>query len=165
MVMSSNRRRSSHAQLKAMQQHWPDFKGKKKPDGTLVWIGRLKPKAQIYKIGILWKPTVDRPYVMLIDPPLCPRMNGQFEDIPHLMFLKEKPEYSGLCLFDSEGKEWSNVDLIAETTVPWTAEWLLYYELWHLTGEWHGPGVGYESVAQMSVNEARVVRETITDVH
>jgi hypothetical protein len=82
----NNKRRSPNAQLKAMQQRWPDFRGEKKADGTLVWIGRLKPKAKTYIIGIVWKPGVDRPYVTLIDPPLRPRANGTFEDIPHLMF-------------------------------------------------------------------------------
>ena len=40
----------------------------------------------------------------------------------------------------------------------WTAEWLIYYELWHLTGEWLAPGVGYESVARMTAAEAGVVQ-------
>jgi len=30
--------------------------------------------------------------------------------------------------------------LIADTTVPWTAEWLANYEVWLATGEWHGGG-------------------------
>ena len=27
---------------------------------------------------------------------------------------------------------------IHETIIPWTAEWLVFYELWQLTGEWYG---------------------------
>ena len=30
--------------------------------------------------------------------------------------------------------------LIANTTLPWTAEWLFFYELWLVTGEWDGGG-------------------------
>jgi hypothetical protein len=47
----------------------------------------------------------------------------------------------------------------------WAAEWLAYYELWHLTGEWLAPGVGYESVARMHAAEAQTVKEVLADVH
>ena len=30
--------------------------------------------------------------------------------------------------------------LIVDTIVPWTAEWLLHYEVWLATGEWLGDG-------------------------
>jgi hypothetical protein len=29
---------------------------------------------------------------------------------------------------------------IADTIVPWTAEWLVHYEIWLMTGEWYGGG-------------------------
>ncbi|WP_390588726.1 hypothetical protein [Erythrobacter sp. MTPC3] len=81
------------------------------------------------------------------------------------MFDSENPRQSGLCLFDPDGHEWSDADLIAETTIGWASEWLHYYELWHVSGEWLAPGVGYESVAQMNQTEAEIVREVIADVH
>jgi hypothetical protein len=28
---------------------------------------------------------------------------------------------------------------LCEWVIPWTAEWLVYYELWKLDGVWHGP--------------------------
>lgn len=31
-------------------------------------------------------------------------------------------------------------DLISRTLVPWAAEWLLHYEVWTITGKWHGGG-------------------------
>ena len=166
MTNSVLKRRSSHAQLKAMADQWCDFKGAKLPDGTLFWMGPLRPKAQLYTVSIIWKPGVmSLPYVMVDHPPLQPRPGGTFAEIPHLIFYKEKPEQSGLCLFDPKDKEWSASDLIAATTVPWTAEWLAYYELWHLTGEWLAPGVGYESVAQMYADESRTIKELLADVH
>lgn len=27
-----------------------------------------------------------------------------------------------------------------ETVIPWTSEWLLHYEVWLATGDWHGRG-------------------------
>ena len=60
--------------------------------------------------------------------------------------------------FDPKGGEWSNKQLIADTTIPWAAEWLMYYELWHYDGVWLGGGVGFESTAE--ARAAAVYRET-----
>ena len=46
-----------------------------------------------------------------------------------------------LCLY--YGNQWDPGELIATTIVPWTSEWLEYYELWHATGLWLGGGVGH----------------------
>jgi hypothetical protein len=166
MTNSSLQRRSPAAQLRAMAEQWPDFSGRKLPDGTLIWMGPLRLKAQLYAVSITWKPGVmSLPYVMVDDPLLQPRPGGTFAEIPHLIYYKEKPEQSGLCLFDPDGREWSASDLIAATTVPWSAEWLACYELWHLTGEWLAQGVGYESVAQMYAAQARTIKEILADVH
>jgi hypothetical protein len=35
---------------------------------------------------------------------------------------------------------------IADTIVPWTAEWLVHYEIWLVTGEWYGGGTGRRGV-------------------
>lgn len=32
---------------------------------------------------------------------------------------------------------------LAMKIVPWAAEWLLFYEIWTITGEWCGEGVGH----------------------
>ena len=166
MTTSCVARRSPDAQMKAMSADWPDFKGRKLPDGTLVWVGPLKPKARVYSVSILWNLGVmSLPYVMVNEPALEPRPDGSFAEIPHLIFYAEKPEQSGLCLFDPAGKEWSPADLIAATTVKWASEWLAYYELWHLTGDWLAPGVGYESVARMHAAEAAAVKDILADVH
>lgn len=132
----------------------------------MLWVGRLRPKARFYTISIIWKPRAMRlPDVVVRDPPISPRPGTNYDEIPHLIFYRDKPEQSGLCLFDPQGREWCEADLIAETTVRWTAEWLAYYELWHLTGEWLAPSVGYESVARMNEAEARIVKNLVADVH
>ena len=159
-------RRSPHAQLRAMKELWPDFVGERKGSGLLVWGGPLKPKAKTYFVNVFWWPGhMSLPYVMLDEPKLQPRKGGSFEEIPHLLFYEEKPELSGLCLFDPEANEWTEADLIAETTIRWTSEWITYYEFWHLTGTWLGPSVGLESVAQMRAAEAKAIRECLADVH
>lgn len=165
-MKSDGPRRSPDAQLAAMRRVWPDFTGKKLPDGALWWQGPLRPKARLYIVSLFWKPgAMSLPYVMITDPSLVPRHGGTFAEIPHLIFHAEEPMQSGLCLFDPEGREWSPADLIAETTIYWTAEWLAYYEIWHMTGEWLAPGVGYESVARMHAADAHAVKEVLADVH
>lgn len=37
-------------------------------------------------------------------------------------------------------REWRPDMYIAHTTIPWTSEWLFYYELWLVTGRWNGGG-------------------------
>lgn len=166
MMIEPHKRRSSDAQIHAMRRAWPDFEGRKHADGTLVWSGPLQPKAQVYGVLVIWNArSLKLPVVVICNPPIEPRSGASYEDIPHLMFDRKVPERSGLCLFDPAGGEWSDTDLIADTTMLWAAEWLMYYELWHLTGEWLAPGVGYESMARMPREEARAIKDIIRNVH
>jgi hypothetical protein len=45
---------------------------------------------------------------------------------------------SRLCLCYPH--QWKRSHVIAHTIVPWASEWLLHYEFWAATGEWHGGG-------------------------
>ena len=51
------------------------------------------------------------------------------------------PTTGELCLFDCRqgGQPWKSEDNIHETIIPWTSEWLVYYELFLKLGEWLGP--------------------------
>ncbi len=149
-----------------MRRLWPQLGGQRKETGLVVWQGALKPHAQVYQVMILWWPgTLDRPYTVILSPAIKPLEGGTYEQVPHLMFDPDRPEKSGLCLFDPEGSEWSPADLIAETTVMWTCEWLHYYELWHLTSEWLSPSIGHESVAAMRAAEAHSIRKALDNVY
>ena len=137
------------AQINEMKKQWPAFIMQQCKDGTILWQGLLRGFQRSYLVRICWNiETYDRPYVFLREPTLIPRPGTTFEDIPHLMYYSEKPQFSGLCLFDPNGGEWSPNQLIANTTLPWAAQWLYFYELWHHDGKWRGGGVGPESIAQ-----------------
>jgi hypothetical protein len=132
-----------------MQTRWPEFKFGRVTNDLVRWDGPLRGAQKWYRVGALW--LVDgsyRPYVFLVDPRLRPREGETFEQIPHLLFDDNKPQYSGLCLFDPNGNEWSNKNLIADTTMWWAGEWLFYYEMWRLDGVWRGGGIGYDSIAE-----------------
>jgi hypothetical protein len=47
-----------------------------------------------------------------------------------------------LCLYLPGTGEWDRSMPLAETIIPWTAEWLYFYEIWLGTGQWCGGGHG-----------------------
>jgi hypothetical protein len=44
-----------------------------------------------------------------------------------------------LCLYYPKDDPWRRGKHIHETIIPWTAEWLVYYEIYQVTGAWLGP--------------------------
>lgn len=60
--------------------------------------------------------------------------------IPHKYCIKEinNKKYVELCLFYKN--EWNPTMNIADTIIPWVCEWLYFYEIWVITGEWCGGG-------------------------
>ena len=57
--------------------------------------------------------------------------------LPHV--YDQKP--ARLCLYFPRTGEWSPSFPIADTVIPWSVLWLLYFEDWLSTGEWAGGGV------------------------
>lgn len=73
------------------------------------------------------------PKVRVLDPIPVPRPGTT--KLPHV--------YAGnvLCLYTYENGDYHYArDYVADTIIPWTAEWLAHYEIWYATGEWHGGG-------------------------
>jgi hypothetical protein len=131
-----------------MAARWPDFQLISFFDDKIHWNGALMGFQKVYQVGLIWEATSDLPpYVYLINPMLRPRQEGRYDKIPHLLYSEERPQSSGLCLFDPDGNEWSEHFLLADTTIPWAVKWLYYYELWHYDGVWRGGGVGPETYA------------------
>jgi len=71
-----------------------------------------------YRIG-------KHPRVWVTAPPVV-------ENAPHLY------KDGTLCLYYPKDRSWNKQSWIARTIMPWTAEWLLLYELWLETGKWWG---------------------------
>jgi len=146
-----------------MKHAWPSFKHRLMPGGFSFWQGQVCPYQRTYEIGVWWVAASPlKPWVFLIDPELTPRDGGTFEEIPHLLFCDENPKLSGLCLFDPDGNEWSNKQLIADTTLPWALEWLQHYEFWHFDGVWRGKSVGPESVAEIRATTVHGPQSTLS---
>jgi hypothetical protein len=50
-----------------------------------------------------------------------------------------------LCLYDYREQPWRDGDNIHERIIPWTAEWLVFYELYLICGKWLGPEAAHGS--------------------
>jgi hypothetical protein len=98
---------------------------------TLFWRGRMQPspnsRSYLVEMKYLLGAT---PRVRVIS---RLRTRPQ-ESLPHVWSHRSRV----LCLHEED--DWHPRMLIADTTVPWTAEWLFFYELWLVTGEWDGSG-------------------------
>ncbi|MCC7230887.1 MAG: hypothetical protein IT203_10880 [Fimbriimonadaceae bacterium] len=117
---------SSAIQQSAMKRSFPGFRSTF--SGTTgIWKGKLQPQpgSPVYSVVVRYRP--GHPPEVRVKSPQIRR------DAPHV--------YPGgiLCLYWPKDRNWDSSKLVAETIVPWTAEWLLYYELWLDTGEWLGP--------------------------
>lgn len=112
-----------------------------------VWLGRLKPIHQSYEIKISYRAPVvpecldiprQQPRVRIMSPRLKRRAASPEGALPHVYW--DDDDYPSLCLFDPEAGEWDPSCFLAETTVPWSLDWLVCYEGWRATGQWTGGG-------------------------
>jgi hypothetical protein len=119
------------AQQLALARHFPDAHAQI-DRSVLTWRGKLHPTplSSHYMVRVDYK-LGSSPDVRVVHPTLACR-DG--ESPPHLY-----PD-GCLCLFLPRAYEWQPHMLIATTTVPWTSEWLFYYEIWVATGTWCGGG-------------------------
>lgn len=61
-------------------------------------------------------------------------------NFPHHYGFDKKKERVNICLYLPKNNEWNSSYFLTETIIPWTSEWLFFYELWLGTGEWYGGG-------------------------
>lgn len=112
----------------ALRRRFPDAEVRLKPQ-RLVWTGRIQPTP------------LSRQYLVRVD-----YQSGWFPQVrvlDHLEFrdgesLPHVYREGTLCLH--RAAEWTPDMLLVDTTLPWTAEWLINYEIWLATGDWHGGG-------------------------
>ena len=115
--------------------HYPEFDSSF-ADHQLVLTGPVRPSAMSdeYRVRIEYR--WNRiPRVFAIEPEVLPNEFG--EEVPHRYTDADHP----LCLFHAKGREWSGHDLLSTTIIPWTSEWLFFYEVWRATRVWLGGGI------------------------
>lgn len=134
-------------QISAMAETWPGFELVGRDGDRAHWRGVLQPLLQRYQIQILYRAPrlierldarIHQPHVSILQPQLKPRPGDPEGRLPHVYYSKDGNV--SLCLLDPDARDWSPADLISQTTVGWTIEWLAAYEGWRATGKWTASG-------------------------
>lgn len=108
-----------------MQSLFPTFKYQRVRHCP-TWTGTLAPTGKnqyVIKVEYLYPL---QPTVWIVRPQV-------HKEAPH------RYSNGSLCLHLPKDRSWSPTMFIAETILPWTAEWLAFYEIWLLTRKWYGP--------------------------
>jgi len=102
---------------------------------SVSWLGGLAPSdyGRTYTIEMIYK-RGDSPKVWVREPNLKELAGEKL--LPHVYDQKTQQ----LCLFLPGCGLWSSEKSIASTIMLWAFLWLQYFELWLITGEWHGRG-------------------------
>lgn len=138
--MSSNKHLPISAQLSVLNKYFPNGKTRVKTPTQLRWEMDVvpTPNSATYRIRIDYS-IGKSPKIYVIDPPNLKKAEGK-DQLPHVYSTKDQQ----LCLYYPKIGEWTGSMFIAKTLVPWASEWLFFYEIWVLTGEWKGGGIHHE---------------------
>jgi len=103
---------------------------------ALCWSGKLKPTplSKEYQ-AILTYTLREAPKVWIIGNEL-EKLDAP--DFPHNYKIDVEKKMVQICLYRRQ--EFNVCKYLSQTIVPWAIEWLYFYELWLVTGEWHGGG-------------------------
>lgn len=113
----------------ALRRQWPTAEVATPATGLVCLIDlQPTPVSPVYRVRIDHH-AGSSPHVRVLSPALDA---GERDVLPHVY------RDGTLCLYSTG--DWNNGMYLADTIVPWTAEWLYFYELWRATGVWHGGG-------------------------
>lgn len=119
-------RRRFFAQKALIEKFFPCFRCRYQR--RLECVGRITPSLHCQSYEILMRYHYGSvPTVWITDPPISPS--------PGIHMYGDR----SLCLYFPEDERWKISDDVHKKIVPWIAEWLVFYELYLLTGEWLGP--------------------------
>lgn len=104
----------------------------------LTYRMELSPSSasRLYECELHVPPGLVLPEMFVRDPDLNILAGGK--KLPHVYPYKGKGIH--LCLWQPRYREWTWSMKLSETYVPWTIQWLFYFEDWLSTGEWAGGG-------------------------
>lgn len=128
------------------------------------WVGTLTPAFQEYEVAISFVPgAADDQFqyvglpisVTVLAPKLTGRLGPPAQLIPHLYRYPTDVLPPRLCLYWPHDREWTVFESISQYIIPWTAEWLLNYELWKITGTWASPEAPHDVVPDEPIAKAQ----------
>lgn len=103
--------------------------------GRLIWKWSVQPTplSRIYQARLECD-NYGKPSVYIDSPDIKLLASGKH--LPHVYDQDKKK----LCLYLPGSGQWNNNLFLADTVVPWTSLWLMYFEEWVWSGEWQGGG-------------------------
>lgn len=128
-----------------MAQRAQELRSLNLPGARISFVGRqlqllvsLSPGqfGRVYECLFTIKPDGVQPDVIVLTPDLS--LLGGTGKIPHTYAYDGKG--TRLCLWWPKGRQWVPDMKLTDTFIPWTAEWLHFFELWLKTGDWLGGG-------------------------
>jgi hypothetical protein len=94
------------------------------------------PASRLYQCELHVHPGTAYPEMIVISPDIQELVGKR--KLPHIYPYKKRG--TKLCLWTPMYGEWDYSMKLIETYVPWTVEWLWYFEHWLITDEWLGGG-------------------------
>jgi hypothetical protein len=120
-------------QVSSIRYKYPHFRTEFTSHRSMKVTGVLRPTSRSDAYEFILKYNLDdSPKTKILAPMLMKNCKG--EEAPHLY------PNENLCLYHPQYREFSRIDFLSDTIIPWASLWLYYYEVWHLTGEWLGGG-------------------------
>ncbi|MFC2087086.1 hypothetical protein ACFLSA_02855 [Bacteroidota bacterium] len=135
MVKIKSKKLNIFVQAAKIKKCFPDSKVTT-TSNKLIWKGTLKPTplSDSYDIKLEYKIGF-HPCIYVINKKL--EFYPGEKTLPHVY----STEKQWLCIYYRKAREWTSQQLIADTIIPWTSEWLYQYEFWLATGNWFGRGI------------------------
>lgn len=133
--ISKKRGFSAKAQLERILKDFPNAQVLKRKGNSFEIQLKIRPTicSKTYDIKIVFE-RFEGVKIYVINEVL--RVAENRKKLPHVYSHKQQR----LCLYSVSKEEWTREKLIVSTIIPWTSDWLFYYELWLPNGEWFGGG-------------------------
>ncbi len=131
-----------------------------------IWEGPVEPLSRIYIVRLTYFPRryfdgwcLENPYVRInvIDPPIGALARKAGRRLPHVYQNAHDSNQPGLCVFDPAAGEWNPSMALVDTIIPWTSEWLFFYEGWEIDGVFGGRGRHPEAPEETCQTEPNLV--------
>lgn len=107
-------------------------------NGKLEWYAKVKPTVYSKEYDVKVEYIIGKmPKTWILNVDID---KFKAKKIPHKYKVNIEEKKIQICLFRPQYKEWTKSKFISNTIVPWTIEWLYFYEIWEITGKWQGGG-------------------------
>jgi hypothetical protein len=139
MVPRKNNRPKIALQAALLRNTYPGCHVKTSLNLSLIWNFKIRPSPLSDEYRVKMDYTTGKQPKIFVKTKLI--LADGAAELPHVY----DQERQRLCLFFPDGSQWNSTMLLAKTVVPWIYDWLFHYELWLVTGIWHGGGIHPES--------------------